>query len=136
MWQNAGSAKPKDVELTFTQTAGTTSIGNYEGIFYGAGSGPTFSFYPGLAMRNGVWSPPEGVGVPTPNLMHIRDPASQRAGGQADTAPRAQQTFKEMEERSFVRSNTRRWFTPVNNNWFMDPSSLYPQAPLWMTSGP
>jgi ABC-type transport system substrate-binding protein len=138
MWQNAGFAKPKDVELTFTQTAGTTSVGNYEGIFYGAGSGGTFSFYPGLAMRNAVFSPPEGVTTPTPNIMHINNPRlSELVTKQMQqlNLEERKQTFKEMEE-IFAEEQYAQMVHTVNNNWFMDPSLRNIQAPLWMTNGP
>ncbi len=101
MWQNNLGIEVQGVSLQFAQFASGPLSGNYDGTYFAPGGGGVISPAPGVAFRNGVWSPPEGVTAPTPNTGHINDPDLSAAADLQSTQLNLddrKDTFRIMEE--------------------------------------
>lgn len=100
-WKNNLGIEVEDVSQQFAPLFSTAVVGNYDGTYFFPGGGGVISAAPGVAFRNGVWSPPEGVTAPTSNSGHINDPelsaAADKQATQLNLTER-KQTFKVMEE--------------------------------------
>jgi ABC-type transport system substrate-binding protein len=100
-WRNNLGIEVEDVSQQFAPLFSTAVAGNYDGTYFFPGGGGVISPAPGIAFRNGIWSPPEGVTAPTQNSGHINDAelsaAADKQSTQLDLTER-QQTFKVMED--------------------------------------
>jgi ABC-type transport system substrate-binding protein len=100
-WRNNLGIEVEDVSQQFAPLFSTAVVGNYEGTYFFPGGGGVISAAPGVAFRNGVWSPPGGVTAPTPNSGHINDQELSAAADKQATQinlNERKQTFKIMEE--------------------------------------
>jgi ABC-type transport system substrate-binding protein len=100
-WKNNLGIEVEDVSQQFAPLFSTAVVGNYDGTYFFPGGGGVISAAPGVAFRNAIWSPPEGVTAPTSNSGHINDrelsAAADKQATQVDLTQR-KQTFKVMEE--------------------------------------
>ena len=100
-WRNNLGIEVEDISQPFAQLFSGAVAGNYDGTYFFPGGGGVISPAPGIAFRNGVWSPPEGVTAPTTNSGHINDAelsaAADKQSTQLDLEER-KQTFRTMEE--------------------------------------
>jgi ABC-type transport system substrate-binding protein len=100
-WRQNLGVVTEDISLPFAQMFSTAVVGNYEDTYFFPGGGGVISAAPGIAFKNGVWSPPDGVRPPTPNSGRINDPALSAAADKQATQinlEERKQTFKIMEE--------------------------------------
>lgn len=100
-WKNNLGIEVEDVSQQFAPLFSTAVAGNYDGTYFFPGGGGVISEAPGIAFRNGVWSPPEGVTAPTQNSGHINDPELSAAADKQSTQlnlDERKETFKIMEE--------------------------------------
>ncbi len=99
-WKNNLGIDVEDVSQQFAQLFSGGASGNYDGTYFFPGGGGVISAAPGVAFRNGVWSPPEGVTAPTQNTDHINDAelsaAADKQATQLDLNER-KKTFQVME---------------------------------------
>jgi peptide/nickel transport system substrate-binding protein len=100
-WRNNLGIEVEDVSQQFAPLFSTAVAGNFDGTYFFPGGGGVISPAPGVAFRNGVWSPPEGVTPPTSNSGHINDAelsaAADKQATQLDLEER-KKTFRVMEE--------------------------------------
>ena len=100
-WKNNLGIETEDISQQFAPFFAGSLSGNYDGTHFTPGGGGVISAAPGIAFRNGIWSPPEGVTAPTSNTGHINDAelsaAADKQSTQLDLNER-QETFKVMEE--------------------------------------
>ena len=100
-WRNNLGIEVEDISQQFAPFFAGPLSGNYDGTHFTPGGGGVISPAPGIAFRNGVWSPPEGVTAPTSNTGHINNPelsaAADKQSTQLDLEER-KQTFRVMEE--------------------------------------
>jgi peptide/nickel transport system substrate-binding protein len=100
-WRNNLGIQVEDVSQQFAPLFSTAVAGNYDGTYFFPGGGGVISPAPGIAFRNGIWSPPEGVTAPTSNSGHINDAelsaAADKQSTQLDLNER-KATFKIMED--------------------------------------
>jgi ABC-type transport system substrate-binding protein len=100
-WKNNLGIQVEDVSQQFAPLFSTAVAGNYDGTYFFPGGGGVISAAPGIAFRNGIWSPPEGVTAPTQNSGHINDAELSAAADKQSTQlnlDERKQTFKVMEE--------------------------------------
>jgi ABC-type transport system substrate-binding protein len=100
-WRQNLGVQTEDASLPFAQMFSTAAVGNYDGTYFFPGGGGVISAAPGVAFKNGVFSPPEGVTAPTPNTGHINDSALSAAAEKQATQVNLEerkQTFKIMEQ--------------------------------------
>jgi ABC-type transport system substrate-binding protein len=100
-WANNLGIQVEDISQQFAPFFSGPLSGNYDGTHFTPGGGGVISAAPGIAFRNGIWSPPEGVTAPTSNTGHINDAdlsaAADKQSTQLDLNER-KETFKVMEE--------------------------------------
>lgn len=136
-WRDQGIANVKDVSQTFAQYATSTNVGNFDGMFVGPTGGGAFGTEPGIQMKSVLWSPAEGVKVPTTNNAHITD---QRLSALIEKQltqlklEERKQTFKQIEE-LMEEEQYRIVLNTYGNHWFVDPSVQDIQMPIYAVNG-
>jgi ABC-type transport system substrate-binding protein len=135
-WRQNLGIQTEDVSLPFAQMFSTAAVGNYEGTYFFPGGGGVISAAPGVAFKNGVFSPPEGVTPPTPNTGHINDSelsaAAEKQATQVNLDER-KATFKVMEE--IMASKMYRITTSTfTTTYLADPKVQNIQMPITATN--
>jgi len=135
-WRNNLGIEVEDVSQQFAQLYGGAVAGNYEGTYFFPGGGGVISPAPGIAFRNGVWSPPEGITAPTANSGYINDPelsaAADKQATQLDLNER-KQTFKVMEE-IMAKKMYRITTSTFTTTYFADEKLQDVQMPITATN--
>ena len=136
-WLQGLGVEAEAISLPFGPLITEHARGNFEGTFLFPGGGGAFGTAPALGLKNGVWSPPEGVTPPTPNYGHINDAelsaAAAKQATQLDFAER-QETFRVMEEIA-----AQKQYTIVTNTYpgtyFKNPKLVNAQVPVTTVNG-
>jgi ABC-type transport system substrate-binding protein len=135
-WRQNLGVQTEDVSLPFAQMFSTAAVGNYEGTYFFPGGGGVISAAPGVAFKNSVFSPPEGVTPPTPNTGHINDAALSAAAEKQATQVNLDErkaTFKVMEE--IMASKMYRITTSTfTTTYLTDPKVQNIQMPITATN--
>ena len=136
-WLQGLGVETEDISLAFGPLITEAARGNFEGTFLFPGGGGGFGVSPGLGLKNGVWSPPEGVTVPTPNYGHINDAelsaAADKQATQLDFTER-QQTFRVMEE-IMAAKQYRIVTNTYPGTYFLNPKLMNAQVPVTTVNG-